>query len=65
MDLSQPRILSEVQALIRWMTRENPTWSAVRIVGELRALGIDGPRLPAGSSAPRILVGMLALLTLL
>ena len=35
------RIAPETQALIGRMARENPRWGAVRIVGELRALGID------------------------
>ncbi len=35
----RPRIDAETQALIRRMARDNPTWGAVRIVRELRALG--------------------------
>ena len=37
----RPRIAGEIQALIGRMARENPTWRTVRIVGELRALGIE------------------------
>src|SRR5215472_6760863 len=37
----RPRIDGELQALIRRMSRENPTWGAPRIHGELLMLGID------------------------
>jgi len=37
----RPRIERELQALIRRMSRENPTWGAPRIHGELLMLGID------------------------
>ncbi len=37
----RPRIDRETQALIRRMARENPRWGVVRIVGALRAVGID------------------------
>ena len=37
----RPRLDRETQALIRRMARENPRWGAVRIVGALRACGLD------------------------
>ena len=37
----RPRVTPEARELIRRMTRENRTWGAIRIVGELRALGIE------------------------
>ena len=37
----RPRIDRELRALIRRMSKENPTWGAPRIHGELLMLGID------------------------
>ena len=40
-NLGRPPVPREIQALIIQMAQENRTWGAVRIVGELRALGIE------------------------
>ncbi len=37
----RPLVPSEVRALIRWMSRENPLWGAPRVHGELLKLGIE------------------------
>ena len=37
----RPAISKELRALIRRMSRANPTWGSPRILGELRKLGID------------------------
>ena len=37
----RPRIPRTVQALIRQMSRANPTWGAPRIHGELLKLGLE------------------------
>ena len=37
----RPRIEREIRALIRRMSRENPTWGAPRILSELLLLGYD------------------------
>ena len=39
--MAVPRIDSEIRALIRRMSRENPLWGAPRIHGELLMLGIE------------------------
>ena len=40
--VGRPKIPEEAQNLIRRMKRENPTWGAPRIHGELLLLGFDG-----------------------
>jgi hypothetical protein len=44
----RPRIDSEVRALVRRMSRENPLWGAPRIHGELLMLGIEVAELTVG-----------------
>src|SRR5215469_10326918 len=44
----RPRIEREIRALIRRMSRENPTWGAPRIHGELLMLGIEASESTVG-----------------
>jgi putative transposase len=39
--LGRPKVTEEIRGLIRRMKRENPTWGAPRIHGELLALGFE------------------------
>ncbi len=47
----RPRIDSEIRALIRRMSRENPLWGAPRIHGELLMLGIEVAESTVGRSS--------------
>jgi putative transposase len=40
-DLGRPEINDEIRALIRQMVKENPSWGAPRIHGELLKLGFE------------------------
>ena len=42
-DLGRPKINDEIRALIRQMVKENPSWGAPRIHGELLKLGFEIP----------------------
>jgi transposase InsO family protein len=50
----RPRIDRELRALIRRMSKENPTWGAPRIHGELLMLGIDVSESTVGRYVIRI-----------
>ena len=47
----RPKVTEEIRGLIRQMKRENPTWGAPRIHGELLALGSEIPNLRVTVSA--------------
>ncbi|MGB5415258.1 MAG: integrase core domain-containing protein [Polyangiales bacterium] len=49
----RPRIDSEIRSLIRRMARENPTWGAPRIHGELLKLGLDVSEAAVSRYLPR------------
>jgi transposase InsO family protein len=49
----RPRIDPEIRSLIRRMARENPTWGAPRIHGELRMLGFDVSEATVSRYMPR------------
>jgi len=49
----RPRIDAEIRSLIRRMARENPTWGAPRIHGELLKLGFDVSEATVSRYMPR------------
>jgi len=49
----RPRIDSEIRTLIRRMARENPTWGAPRIHGELLKLGFEVGEATVSRTMPR------------
>ena len=49
----RPRIDVEIRTLIRRMARENPTWGAPRIHGELRMLGFEVSEATVSRYMPR------------
>jgi putative transposase len=49
----RPAVAKEVRALIREMSRANPTWGSPRIVGELRKVGIEVAKSTVEKHRPR------------